>query len=239
MNFNKLLGLIMIVLMVTVNSNMANAVESDNLNNEIDNSRNNLFNIPENTSDTNYTVLENDSILVTQNVNSFKSVPTIDKHNYDEWMKFPTWDPWMKWHPPGIRAKKWYNFFGWLADCICYGLYCIAYALSNVAYAIFYAIMIIVWAFVELLWAIYSLIMILLHLDDYNNSIDYLQAGADNMETKIESHIVNPEDLSSANNNGFDAVEWSKSFNALENTSLNSSSSSLNSSLINTTKRSV
>lgn len=175
----------------TINSTFCNVT------NPLDNTTNitNDTNITEpvvvNDTEKNITIPYDERFLAYQNMTlkDLSNVTTFDveklkteasnqaKADSDLGMKFEDWNPWIKpnmapgWHPPGIRSKKWYNFFGWLGDCIKYGLYCIKFGISTALFWIGFAISmlayILYYVFLNFAYLFYNLGVAIGQLDKY------------------------------------------------------------------------
>jgi hypothetical protein len=119
-------------------------------------------------------------------------------------MNTPNYNP-PRWNPPGVRKKHWYNFFGWLWDCCCYGFYClwfgiactaytIAYAVVCVGYAVWFTIQMVAWFFVIIVWVPVAIVQCGLNIKDFGNAFTLFSwcfTASDNLQHKDASRVVN------------------------------------------------
>jgi hypothetical protein len=77
-----------------------------------------------------------------------------------------------KFHPPNIRSRHWYNFFGWLGDCIKYGLYCIGYAIGCIVMFLGWVVYGVGWLVITAVWSVYCLATLIVNLCLMSNNVD-------------------------------------------------------------------
>ncbi|MDR2544453.1 MAG: hypothetical protein LBD03_02730 [Methanobrevibacter sp.] len=171
MLIKKIIGLVIIILIVTVQSSAA--VNNDTYMNTTA--------INENLTDENPTNLDTTYEYKKVSINPIGV--NLDKID-DNWIGKYMWtDEFItknlgKFSPPSVRKRKWYNFFGWLVDCIRYGFYCIAYALGCIIMALGWLVYSIAWLLVTIVWSVYAVIMTIANKDKTDEFVDKLEKGS-------------------------------------------------------------
>ncbi|MDR1820132.1 MAG: hypothetical protein LBR15_07825 [Methanobrevibacter sp.] len=65
----------------------------------------------------------------------------------------------IKWNPPSVRTRHWYNFCSWLCDVIVYGLYAIWFGIQVVLGTLAWVVYNLGWLIISFAWSFYWLIM--------------------------------------------------------------------------------
>jgi hypothetical protein len=167
MRFSKCIGLFIIVLVVSLNFSGSYLYAERN-----DTSGNS-------SSNSNSTDAINDSNIIQLNLTGqvpyYDSLSQLGSYNKvsKPWMAKPVMHT-PDWNPPHVRNRHWYNFFGWLWDCIKYGLYCIWYPIEVIGYAIWFMLQMIAWFFVVVVWVPVGLYKCVVNGEAFVNGFDLI-----------------------------------------------------------------
>jgi hypothetical protein len=220
MRFSKCIGLFIIVLVLTIEFN-GGCLYAEDGNNTSGN----------NTTDENII-----QINLTGQTPYYDSPSHLGNANKitDIWMKKPVMHT-PDWNPPNVRSRHWYNFFGWLWDCIKYGLYCIWYPIEVIGYGIWFTLQMIAWFFVIIAWLPVAIVESIINIKDFVNAFTlfgWCFGGNDNLKHDNSLRIIKLK-------NGTQPITNNTTINTTNKTNINATTNVINETLNQTDNKTI